>query len=50
MTDQLENISLKLKANIYYDGGVVSHALTMKDGTRKTVGVIRPGEYHFNTD
>jgi uncharacterized protein YaiE (UPF0345 family) len=50
MTEQLDNISLKLKANIYFDGGVVSHALTMKDGTRKTVGVIRPGEYHFNTD
>jgi uncharacterized protein YaiE (UPF0345 family) len=45
----LENVSLNLKANIYFDGGVVSHTITAKDGSRKTVGIIRPGTYHFTT-
>ena len=48
--DQLEKVTLKLKANVYFDGGVVSHTVLADDGARKTVGVIRPGEYHFTTD
>jgi uncharacterized protein YaiE (UPF0345 family) len=50
MIDQLDRVSLKLKANIYFDGGVVSHSLTTKKGAKQTVGIIWPGEYHFNTD
>ena len=46
----LENVSVSAQANIYFDGKVVSHSLTMADGTKKTVGVIFPGQYHFNTD
>lgn len=49
-TEELKNVSLKLKANIYFDGGVVSHTAVAADGSRKTVGLIRPGDYHFNTD
>jgi len=49
-TEQLSNVSLKLKANVYFDGGVVSHTLTSESGARQTVGVIRPGTYHFTTD
>ncbi len=48
--DQLEKVTLKLKANVYFDGGVVSHAAIDEKGQRKTVGVIRKGEYHFTTD
>ena len=50
LSEQLENVTLKLKANIYFDGGVVSHAVTSSAGPRRTVGVIRPGNYHFTTD
>jgi hypothetical protein len=37
------------KANVYFDGNVVSHTVLFRDGAKKTVGVIRPGSYHFNT-
>ena len=50
MIEQQDHVTLKLKANIYFDGGVVSHSFTTKDGSKQTVGTIRPGEYHFNTD
>ena len=50
VSDQLENVSVKLKANIYFDGGVVSHTITAGGGPRRTIGLIRPGTYHFTTD
>jgi uncharacterized protein YaiE (UPF0345 family) len=50
MNIQLDNVSLKLKANVYFDGGVVSYTILLSDGTKKTAGLIRPGQYHFNTD
>jgi uncharacterized protein YaiE (UPF0345 family) len=50
MREQLDNVSVKLKANVYFDGGVVSYTVLLGDGTKKTVGVIRPGTFHFNTD
>jgi len=37
------------KANIYFDGKVVSHAVTLADGSRKTLGLIYPGSLHFAT-
>lgn len=45
----LENVTLTLKANVYFDGGVISHTTVSVDGVKKTVGLIRPGQYHFNT-
>src|SRR5437773_3199764 len=38
------------KANVYFDGKVVSHSLLFPDGTKKTLGLIYPGKYHFGTD
>jgi purine/pyrimidine-nucleoside phosphorylase len=37
------------KANVYFDGNVISHTVLTRDGAKKTLGVIRPGSYHFNT-
>ena len=37
------------KANIYFDGKVVSHSVITSDGEKKTLGVILPGEYKFDT-
>lgn len=48
--DQIEQASIKLKANIYFDGKVVSHTLTTAQGERKTLGIIYAGSYKFNTD
>jgi uncharacterized protein YaiE (UPF0345 family) len=38
------------KANVYFDGKVVSHTIRFADGSRKTLGLIYPGEFHFGTD
>ena len=48
--DVIENVKVPLKANIYFDGKVVSHTLLLCDGTKKTVGLIYPGTFTFNTD
>jgi uncharacterized protein YaiE (UPF0345 family) len=46
---QFDNVSVVAKANVYFDGKVVSHTVLFKDGTKKTVGLIYPGTYTFNT-
>ena len=38
------------KANIYFDGKVVSHSILFPDGSKKTLGLIYPGKYHFGTE
>jgi len=48
--EQIGNVSVKLKANVYFDGKVVSHSIELSNGKKKTVGLIYPGSYHFNTD
>lgn len=47
---QFESVTATAKANVYFDGGVISHALTFPDGSKKTLGLIFPGTYHFDTD
>lgn len=47
---QFNGVSIVTKANVYFDGGVVSHTLLLPDGERKTLGLIRAGSFHFNTD
>ncbi len=46
---QIENVTVPLKANVYFDGKVVSHTLLFSDGKKKTLGLIYPGSYTFNT-
>lgn len=38
------------KANVYFDGKVISHSIVFADGSRKTLGLIFAGSYHFGTD
>jgi purine/pyrimidine-nucleoside phosphorylase len=45
----IDNVSLTLKANVYFDGKVVSHGFTTPDGAKKTAGLIYPGAYKFDT-
>ncbi len=47
---QFEGVTVVTKANIYFDGNVVSHSVLFKDNTKKTLGLIRQGTYHFGTD
>ena len=44
------NVTAEAKANIYFDGKVISHSIIMPDGSKKTLGVILPGSYHFGTE
>jgi uncharacterized protein YaiE (UPF0345 family) len=46
---QFDNVSVKKKANIYFDGKCVSHTILLPNGTRSTIGVIFPSTLTFNT-
>jgi uncharacterized protein YaiE (UPF0345 family) len=46
---QFAGVSVITKANIYFDGKVVSHTVLMPDGAKKTLGLISPGSFHFGT-
>ena len=45
MSEQFNFVSIKKKANIHFNGSSISHVLILKDGTKKTLGVILPSEY-----
>lgn len=45
-----ENVTAIPKANLYFDGRVVSHGIVTANGEKKTFGVIFPGEYFFGTE
>ena len=45
-----ENVSVVRKANVYFDGGVTSRTINFANGEMKTLGIIQPGEYSFDTD
>lgn len=46
---QFDGVSAVCKANVYFEGKVVSHTVIFSDGTKKTLGLIYPGSYTFNT-
>lgn len=46
---QFENVTAIAKANLYFEGNVVSHTIHLANGERKTLGVIKPGSYRFDT-
>lgn len=47
---QFRNVTVERKANVYFDGKVTSRTVIMPDGSRKTLGIMLPGEYEFGTD
>ena len=49
MTISFDKVSVDSKANIYFDGNVVSHTVRFSDGKKKTLGLIFPGTYTFKT-
>ena len=46
---EFPNVTAVAKANIYFDGRVVSHTILSPDGSKRTLGLIYPGTYHFGT-
>lgn len=49
MAEEFSNVTIIKKANIYFDGGVTSRIVVFPDGSRKTLGIMQPGEYKFDT-
>ncbi len=47
---QFSNVTAVAKANVYFEGKVVSHSILFPDGSKKTLGLIYPGEFHFGTE
>jgi len=47
---EFKNVTAIAKANVYFDAKVVSHTILFPDGSKKTLGLIYPGKYHFGTD
>lgn len=46
---EFKNVTVIKKANVYFDGGVTSRTIIFEDGSKKTLGIMLPGEYEFNT-
>lgn len=46
---EFPNVTAVAKANVYFEGRVVSHTILSPDGSKRTLGLIYPGTYHFGT-
>jgi uncharacterized protein YaiE (UPF0345 family) len=47
---EFKNVTVVKEANVYFDGKVTSRSVIFQNGTKKTLGIMLPGEYEFNTD
>src|SRR5574340_1075956 len=46
---EFKGVTVVKEANIYFDGKVTSRTVLFPDGSKKTLGVMLPGEYEFGT-
>ncbi len=46
---EFKNVTVAQKANVYFDGKVTSRTVIFPDGSKKTLGIMLPGAYSFNT-
>ncbi len=46
---EFSNVTVIREANVYFDGKVTSRTILFDSGCRKTLGIMLPGEYEFNT-
>jgi purine/pyrimidine-nucleoside phosphorylase len=46
---EFKDVTIVKKANVYFDGKVTSRTIIFSDGSKKTLGIMLPGEYDFNT-
>ncbi len=47
--EEFNDVTVVKKANVYFDGGVTSRTIVFRDGSRKTLGIMLPGDYEFST-
>jgi uncharacterized protein YaiE (UPF0345 family) len=48
--ENFKNVELVPKANTYFDGAVTSRTFILADGSKKSLGIMMPGEYTFGTE
>ena len=46
---EFKNVTVVKEANVYFDGKVTSRSVLFSDGSKKTLGLMLPGEYEFST-
>lgn len=46
---EFRNVTVLKEANLYFEGKVTSRTIIFEDGSKKTLGIMLPGEYQFNT-
>jgi hypothetical protein len=46
---EFKNVTAVKKANIYFEGKVTSRTVLFPDGSKKTLGIMLPGNYEFGT-
>ncbi len=46
---EFKGVSVVREANVYFGGNVTSRSVLFPDGSKKTLGVMLPGEYEFST-
>lgn len=47
---EFQNVTIIKQANQYFDGNVTSRTLVFTDGSKKSLGIMLPGEYEFGTE
>ena len=46
---EFKNVTVIKKANVYFEGKVSSRTILFPDGSKKTLGIMLPGDYEFGT-
>jgi purine/pyrimidine-nucleoside phosphorylase len=46
---EFANVTVVKAANVYFGGQVTSRTVKFSDGSTKTLGIMMPGDYEFNT-
>lgn len=46
---EFKQVSVVKKANVYFEGKVTSRTVIFPDGSKKTLGIMFPGDYEFGT-
>lgn len=46
---EFSNVTITKAANVYFDGKVTSRTVTFEDGSKKSLGIMMPGDYEFDT-
>ena len=46
---EFNSVSIAKAANILFEGHITSRTIVFEDNSRKTLGIMLPGEYELNT-